>query len=149
MKVTIFFDGGCRNHVCAAGAAVAYDEDGNELGRMAHFREGEDCTNNIAEYYGLIVAFNLAADIEATDILILGDSELIIRQFNKQYQCRKEHLKPLLITVQDLAIYYNSCIVQELPKAGKNNKRRYGNDVADALATECMNLGKDIHVIAK
>lgn len=144
MNVTIFFDGGCLHKQRAAGAAVAYNEDGHILRKYASFMEGEHCTVNTAEYCGLLVGLQLAYQLGASHVRVLGDSELIVRQFNGIYQCRKDHLQPWLELVRERASWFESCVVEELPKAGKKNKRRHGNVVADALATKCMKAGRDL-----
>jgi ribonuclease HI len=144
MRVICFFDGNCRLGDCGSGAAIVYDEDGNELGRQAMYHTGPHITNNTCEYSGLREAMLLARELGATHVRILGDSELIIRHFNKKYRCRKEHLQPWLACVWSLAEHFRECVVEELPRAGKQNKRRHMNAEADALATECMRAGHDL-----
>lgn len=144
MKVVAMFDGGCLNGVRAAGAAIVYTEDGTELGRRARYMEGKEVTSNIGEYCGLLVALDLAYELGATDVRILGDSELIIRQYNGRYQCRKDHLKPWLAMVHNAARPFRKVIVQELPKGGRDRKRRNANSEADALATLCMASRRDL-----
>lgn len=144
MKVIAYFDGGCLHKVRAAGAAVVFDEEGNELGRRAHYMYGEWTTTNISEYCGLLLALELSHELGADEVRVLGDSELIIRHFNGVYQCRKEHLKPWLAQVIVASKMFRVCTVAELPKSGKNHKRRNGNSVADALATACMRAAEDL-----
>ncbi len=158
MKVVALFDGSCLHGVDGAGAAVAYDVDGNELARRARYLPDPDVTVNVAEYMGLELALGLARDLGATEIEILGDSELIVRHYNGTYACRKEHLKPLLARVRTLAASFpRSCsiVVRELPKtySGQNHngrgsvpklRRRNGNVEADALASECRRARRDI-----
>jgi ribonuclease HI len=144
VKVVAFFDGGCLNGVRAAGAAIVYTEDGEELGRRARYLEGSTVTNNVGEFCGLLVALELAYELEATHVRVLGDSELIVRQYNGRYQCRKEHLKPWLKKVHNASRSFKRVSVEELPRAGKDHRRRNGNSAADALATACMKAGRDL-----
>lgn len=145
-KVVVMFDGNCRLGDCGAGAAILYTPDGEEIDRRATFMCGDDVTNNICEYVGLANALQLAIDYRAPDVKILGDSELIIRHFNGQYQCRKEHLKPWLKRVQAMATRIPSVVVEELPRSGKTQKRRELNGAADAFASECMKARSDLPI---
>lgn len=144
MKVVAMFDGGCLNGIRAAGAAIVYTEDGVELARRARYMEGPEVTSNIGEYCGLLVALDLAYEYGATHVRVLGDSELIIRQYNGRYQCRKDHLKPWLAMVHNASKPFTKVIVEELPKGGKDRKRRNANSEADALATLCMASRRDL-----
>lgn len=137
MKITCHFDGGYsigRN--IGAGAAVAYDEQGNELGTRALALRNS--TTPIAEYTGLILALQLAHDLGGTDVTVLGDAELIVRQVDGRYQCRQPRLQAMLELAHHHMARFERCIVREFPKAGPKNKRRWGNVRADQLAGECM-----------
>jgi len=156
MKLIITFDGSCLHGVDGAGAAVACNEDGVELARRARYLPEPDVTVNVAEYMGLELALGLARDLGATDVEVLGDSELIVRQYNGDYVCRKEHLKPLLARARALAAEIPATVVvRELPKSRKHQhnhdrskqpkmRRRNGNVEADALASECRRARKNL-----
>lgn len=138
------FDGGCLHKVLGAGAAVLYTDDYVEIARKATYMEGPLSTTNVAEYLGLVNALSLAVEHNATAIRIFGDSELIVHQFSGQYQCRGGHLKPWLQQARHLATLLPECSVDLLPKAGPQNRRRFGNVDADALATACMKARRDL-----
>lgn len=145
MRVVCKFDGSCLHGVNGAGAAVAYDSDGNELARRARYLPGPGTTVNWAEYVGLIVALQLARDLGATDVEVLGDSELVVRQFSGRYVCRNERLKEMLYHAHTVADDLGCrVVVRELPRTGKKMKRRNGNGVADALASECRRARRDL-----
>lgn len=144
MRATGYFDGNCCLGDRGSGAAIVYNESGKEIGRRATYLYGDHVTNNQAEYCGLINVLTLAYELGAEEITIFGDSELIIRQFIGRYQVRKEHLKPLHQEAVRRARPFKKVAVKELPRSGKENKRRNGNAEADALATECMRAGRDL-----
>jgi ribonuclease HI len=145
VRVTVLFDGSCLHGVDGAGAAVAYDSSGVELARRARYLPGPDVTVNVAEYTGLRLALELARDLGATSVRVLGDSELIVRQFNLVYACRQEHLRPLLWQARDAAADLRCPVeVDVLPRAGPKRKRRFGNVDADALAGECRRARRDV-----
>lgn len=142
MKFTVHFDGGCRlSKGIAAGAAVIFDEHGNELGTQTQLLRG--VTTPIAEYTGLHIGLQLAARTAGlwtpvSHVTVWGDAELIVRQVDGRYQCRKPALKAMLDMAHLLMQPFASCQVKEFPKAGPHRKRRWGNERADQLAGECM-----------
>ena len=46
----------------------------------------EEATNNIAEYEGLLVGLRIAVELGIKKLIIQGDSQLVVRQVNKDYQ---------------------------------------------------------------
>jgi ribonuclease HI len=137
MKLICMFDGGCRtSRGVAAGAAVAYDEHGNELATRSQILHRT--TTPVAEYWGLILALQLAHELGGTDVTILGDAELIVRQVDGRYACRQAHLRPLLENVRGWMATIPRVEVREFPKAGPRHKRRHGNVHADRLCNEAM-----------
>ena len=46
----------------------------------------EMSTNNTAEYEGLLAGLRIAADLGVKKLIIRGDSQLVVRQVNKDYQ---------------------------------------------------------------
>lgn len=143
MRVVIKCDGGCATggHV-AAGAAIVYDQSGNELGRRAKFLKG--VTTPIAEYTGLITGLALAQELGATHVVAWMDAELIVRQVDGRYRCQHPRLRPMLGLVRAHMARFESAEVRELPRAGPKMKRRHANADADALATECMTAKEDL-----
>jgi ribonuclease HI len=139
MRVVIHTDG--NRH---AGGAVAYDEAGKRLAERA--RIAPDATVPICEYVGLITGLHLALDLGATDVTCWMDAELVQRHVSGEYVCRDPKLQPYLDVVRGLMARFGDgrAEVVLFPKAGKQQKRRYLNGDADALAARCAKLGKDI-----
>jgi ribonuclease HI len=52
-------------------------------------------TNNVAEYRALLRGVELAAAHGATDLELIGDSELVVRQIEGRYKVRNADLKEL------------------------------------------------------
>ena len=50
-----------------------------------HFAR-EKATNNTTEYEGLLAGLRIAAELGIKNLIIRGDSQLVVRQFNKYYQ---------------------------------------------------------------
>jgi len=56
-------------------------------------------TNNVAEYTGLLNALNYCIGEGYDDITLYSDSELVVKQLNKQYQTTNKRLAELCTTV--------------------------------------------------
>lgn len=72
----IYFDGGARPNPGKIEAAVV------ARGRLLHFANLGEGTNNDAEWLALLKALDVALAISATDIVLLGDSRLVVGQAN-------------------------------------------------------------------
>ena len=94
MKLTVHVDGGARgNPGPAAIAAVVSDEDG-EIVHEANETIGR-ATNNVAEYRALLLGIDRGLMLGATELDLVGDSELIVKQVQGKYKVKDAGLKPL------------------------------------------------------
>ncbi len=84
------------------------------------------CTNNVAEYTGLIRALErLAAEKVSEPVLFRGDSELVLKQLTGEYKVKSPLLAPLYSRVKEL--------VARLPSVRFEHIPRERNREADAL----------------
>jgi ribonuclease HI len=94
MKVTVNVDGGARgNPGPAAVAAVVQDAGGGVLEERAE-RIGT-ATNNVAEYRALLLGIERATAFGATELDLVGDSELVVRQVKGEYRVKDAALREL------------------------------------------------------
>jgi len=100
MKLFIYTDGGSRgNPGPAAFALVITDEAGKVIREYGRYLG--KMTNNEAEYSGAIAALKEAEDLGATEVEVISDSEVLVRQVNGQYQCRASNLQPFLSDLRE------------------------------------------------
>ena len=52
-------------------------------------------TNNVAEYRALLFGIERAAALGATELDLVGDSELIVKQVRGEYKVKDPNMKPL------------------------------------------------------
>ena len=81
----MYFDGAFS--LQGAGAGVLLVAPSGEHFRYVvqmHFAR-EEATNNTAEYEGLLVGLRIAAELGIKKLIIRGDSQLVVRQVNKDY----------------------------------------------------------------
>jgi ribonuclease HI len=62
----------------------------------------EECSNNEAEYEALLFGLQLALFMDVRNVLVYGDSQLIIRQVNNIYEVRRPELVPYHTVAQIL-----------------------------------------------
>ncbi|XP_070005159.1 uncharacterized protein [Nicotiana sylvestris] len=60
------------------------------------------CTNNMAEYEACILGLRLAADINVREVLVLGDSDLLVYQIQGEWETRDLNLIPYRQCLHDL-----------------------------------------------
>ena len=93
-KLTVNVDGGARgNPGPAAIGAIARDGEGEVLTERGE-RIGR-ATNNVAEYRALLLGIELASELGASELELIGDSELIVRQVEGKYKVKNAGMKEL------------------------------------------------------
>ncbi|MDD2553950.1 MAG: reverse transcriptase-like protein, partial [Desulfotomaculaceae bacterium] len=97
MKFIVNVDGGSRgNPGPSAAAMVITDEDGKVVATKSKFL-GTGLTNNFAEWSALEGAVNalvyMAGEYDGLTAEVLADSELVVRQFNRQYKIKEPSLR--------------------------------------------------------
>lgn len=125
------FDGGSRGNPGSAGAGmVIYDgEDGCEIWSGCQYI-GARNTNNEAEYMGLITGLQCALSLGVKNVVVQGDSQLILRQIGGEYKVKSPSLKPYHEQAVTLANKFASFQTSHIERA--RNAR------ADELANEAM-----------
>jgi ribonuclease HI len=125
---TLYFDGCSKGNPGMSGAgAVIYDEQLVEVWSKAHF-VGNNCTNNEAEYTGLLIGLRKCVDLGIIHLLVRGDSQLIIRQLKGEYKVKSESLKPMYLEAIEL--------IQQIESVQFEHVYRHLNKRADALSNQ-------------
>ena len=128
-KFIIYTDGGARgNPGPAAAAFVIYGEDGKIIEKDGKYL-GET-TNNQAEYRAVILALERAKDLDAKEIDFYLDSELVVKQLNREYKVRDPDLAPLFLKIWNLSLGFK--------KITYTHVSRERNKEADATVNEIL-----------
>ena len=117
------FDGLCRPKNPGGTATwgfVVYDEDDriHAAGGLAAKPGTPQATNNYAEYMGAIrtLEWLVEAGHQSRNILIRGDSELIIRQLRGEYKVKSRNLMPLHLQARQLSQQFSSLKFEWVPR---------------------------------
>jgi ribonuclease HI len=133
--LTLEFDGGSRGNPGPAGIGVVVRAtDGTPLVTLGRFIGA--ATNNVAEYRALITAMEEAKRLGAKNIVIRGDSELIIKQMKGEYRVKHPDMRTLYGEAQDLIAQFDSATI--------THNLRHKNELADKLANLAMDRRKDV-----
>jgi ribonuclease HI len=129
MKLIVHVDGGSRgNPGPAAGAAVLSTPDGEVVGEAMETLGV--ATNNVAEYRGLLLGLRKAAELGATEVDVVNDSELVAKQINGEYKVKHADMKPLHAEALAALGRFASWSVRSVPRAQ--------NADADALVNQAL-----------
>lgn len=130
VAVRVNVDGGARgNPGPAAIGVVVRDRDGVVLEERGE-RIGR-ATNNVAEYRALLLGIERAMAIGATDLELVGDSELIVRQVRGEYKVKDATLRQLHREVKTALVGLDSWSIRHVPREENAAADRLVNEVLD------------------
>jgi len=129
LKARLSTDGGARgNPGPAAYGFVIEAEDGTVL--AAEGKAIGIATNNVAEYSALIAGLERAVELSVSELEVVSDSELLVKQMTGEYRVKNEALKELSLEASRLE--------RRLGKVSYTAVRREHNELADRLVNEAL-----------
>ncbi len=130
--ITAHCDGGARGNPGPAGyGAEITDSSGQVLAELSEFLG--ICTNNVAEYSGLLASLQYALDHHQPCLRVISDSELMVKQIQGKYKVNSPDLKPLWQEAK--------ARIAKLERFEITHALRHKNKAADRLANEAMDRG--------
>jgi ribonuclease HI len=129
VKARLFTDGGARgNPGPAAYAYVLEDEAGDPIAFLG--QTIGVATNNVAEYSGLVAGLARAAELGITDLEVVSDSELMVKQMRGEYKIKNDALRDLADEAKSNA--------RRVGRVEYRHVRRAHNVLADRLVNEAL-----------
>lgn len=129
MKIVVHVDGGARgNPGPAAIGVVVSGADGAVIDELAE--QIGDATNNVAEYRAVLAGLRRAAELGASELELVNDSELVARQLTGAYKVKHPAMRPLYEQAIGALRGFDSWRIRTVPRA--QNAR------ADALVNEAL-----------
>jgi len=132
-KFIIYTDGGARGNPGPAGIGVViYNEKRQVVAEVKEYL-GET-TNNQAEYRAVIAALHKSKALGGEELEFNLDSELVVKQLNREYKVKNKELAPLFLSIHNLSVDFKKISYRHIP--------REENKEADRLANEAMDRGE-------
>jgi ribonuclease HI len=129
LKAKLSTDGGARgNPGPAAYGYVLETEDGTVLD--ARGEAIGEATNNVAEYRALVAGLESAAERGVSELEVVSDSELVVKQMRGEYRVKNEALRQLWELANDLE--------RRFSRVRYTAVRREHNELADRLVNEAL-----------
>jgi ribonuclease HI len=130
--ITAHCDGGARGNPGPAGyGAVITDAAGHSLAELSEYLGR--CTNNVAEYSGLLGCLAWTLEHRHTHLRVVSDSELMVKQIQGKYKVNSPDLRPLWQEARSR--------IAKLEHFEISHALRHKNKDADRLANEAMDRG--------
>jgi ribonuclease HI len=129
VKARLYTDGGARgNPGPAAFAYVLEAEDGTVL--AAHGEAIGVATNNVAEYRALVAGLGQAVEAGVSELEVVSDSELLVKQMRGEYRVKNRPLQELSLQAARYAREFDRVSYTAVP--------REENQLADRLVNEAL-----------
>jgi ribonuclease HI len=131
LKLVLHVDGGARgNPGPAAIGVVVSGPDGQPIDELSE-TIGE-ATNNVAEYRAVLKALERAKELGATELEIIGDSELVARQLNGVYKVKHPGIRPLYEQAKATLRGFERWSMRTVPRAENARADELVNAALDA-----------------
>ena len=89
-------------------------------------------TNNVAEYGGLLAALRIARDEGVTELEIVSDSQLLVRQMLGEYRVKHPNLVPLFLEAQTMRRKFAGFRIRHVLRAENKEADRLANRAVDS-----------------
>ena len=130
-KLTVNVDGGARgNPGPAAIGVVVRDADGTVVEAVGGTIGRQ--TNNVAEYQALLRGIELAAAHGATEVELIGDSELVVRQIEGRYKVKNAAMKDLHAEARKALARFDSWSIRHVKRAQNADADKLVNQALDS-----------------
>ncbi len=134
MNVRLYTDGGARGNPGPAGAGFviyAINDQGEQTDRLVEGNEymGE-ATNNQAEYHAIIIGLEKALQLNASTVDTVMDSELAVKQLNREYKVKNEELAKKFVQIHNMLHRFDRVTFRHV--------RREQNKEADAQVNKAI-----------
>jgi ribonuclease HI len=83
----------------------------------------------------MLLGVELAGELGADEVELIGDSELIVKQVQGKYKVKQEHLRPLRAEVVEALSGLESWTIRNVPRAENARADELVNEALDGLST--------------
>lgn len=129
LKFKAFVDGASRGNPGPAGYGVYITSDSGEI--IEIFGYLGTTTNNVAEYAGLLDVLEFAAAEGATELEVVSDSLLLVKQMLGEYKVKHPNLIPLHRKARAGVSRFKHFSIRHTLRAGNKDADRLANMAVD------------------
>jgi ribonuclease HI len=126
-------DGGARGNPGPAAIGVVISSPGGDVLDELAETIGE-ATNNVAEYLALLRGLERARTLGASELEIVGDSELVARQLTGAYKVKHPAMKPLHAEALAALGGFDRWVIRTVPRAENARADELVNQALDAAS---------------
>jgi ribonuclease HI len=130
---SLYFDGSKSKEGAGAGCIII-DPVGKKT--LLACRLEFECTNNIAEYEALLQGLRKALDMHIQNLIVFGDSEIVVRQVRNYIHCLTPHLKCYQSEVWSLINKFFSFNINSIPRSNNTEVYLLANVASKLLPAE-------------
>ena len=106
-EFVLYFDGCSKKNPGPSAAGAVIFQNDTEIWSRSLF-VGNKSTNNIAEYMGMIIGIQAAKELGIHNLIIKGDSNLVIQQMNGHFNVKAPHLLKLYNQARNILPFFHS-----------------------------------------
>ncbi len=133
MFLKIYTDGGSFGNPGPSGiGAVFINEEDLIIKKISKYIG--NATNNQAEYKAVLFALEEAKKIKASKIEFFLDSELVVKQLNREYKIKNKGLAPLFIKVWNLIQSFKKVSFIHIPR----EKNKEADNLVKKVISEAL-----------
>src|SRR5438477_6695730 len=110
-------DGAARGNPGPAGIGVVIETSAGQIVQRIARAIGKR-TNNQAEYEAVIAGLSAAHELQAKQVTLMLDSELVAKQLRGTYRIKNAELKPLSERAQALLQHFARVRIVHVPRGG-------------------------------
>ena len=133
-KLTIFTDGGARGNPGPSACATVIEDSAGNIRLMCGKYLGKT-TNNVAEYQGVILAYEeilKIPNLNFSNVLLRFnlDSNLVVNQLNGLFKVKDENIRQLVVKIRELESRFTNIQYKYIP--------REKNKLADSVVNKTL-----------
>ena len=132
MRLVLHVDGGARGNPGPAAVGVVLSTPEGEVVEEHSQRIGQ-ATNNVAEYRAVLLGLDTARRLGASEVEIIGDSELVARQLSGAYKVKHASMKPLHQQAMAALGGFQRWSIRTVPRAQNARADELVNQALDAV----------------
>jgi ribonuclease HI len=134
VRFVVHVDGGARGNPGPAAAASVVSTPSGDVADETAVVLGT-ATNNVAEYRAVLLGLERARALDATEVELVNDSELVARQLTGEYKVKSPDLVPLHREALRALDGFERWSIRSVPRAE--------NAAADALVNQALDAAGD------